>query len=228
MRHTKTPDRVNRRAVSTARRAVLALALATAAAVAAAGPLEVAIVDADGEPVGNAVVTLHSSSGLDTGPGVAQTHTIDQRDLQFDPQVQVFHPGDSVVFRNSDRTRHHVYSFAPGSAFETVVKPGESSAPMKLSFPGIVSVGCNIHDRMITYLVVTDAPFAAQSGADGLVRFADVPDGAWTVRVWQPRSKAENQTSEQAMAMPAASGSRMRFVLTLRPERRDDRESATY
>lgn len=205
------------------------LALALAPAVVAAGPLEVAIVDADGQPVENAVVSLHSHAGLDTGPGVAQTHTIDQRDLQFDPQVQLFHPGDAVVFRNSDRTRHHVYTFAPGSAFETVVKPGESSPPMTLARPGIVPVGCNIHDRMITYLVVTDAPFAAQSGADGLVRFADVPDGAWSVRVWQPRSKADRQTSEQAMVMPAAAGSRLRFVLTLRPERhRDDRETATY
>ena len=197
---------------------------------AAAGPLDVAIVDAGGQPVEDAVVSLHSHAGLDTGPGVARTHVIDQRDLQFEPYVQLFHPGDHVVFRNSDRTRHHVYSFAPGSAFETVVKPGESSAPMTLKSPGVVPVGCNIHDRMISYLVVTDAPFAARSGADGVVRFADVPDGAWSVRVWQPRSKADRQTSEQTMVMPAAAGSRLRFVLTLRPDMRlrHDRETATY
>jgi plastocyanin len=228
MRHGTTPRPVRRQA-STARRLAL-FALLFLPMFAAAGPLDVAIVDAAGKPVEDAVVSLHSHAGLDTGPGVSQTHVIDQRDLQFDPHVQLFHPGDQVVFRNSDRTRHHVYSFAPGSAFETIVKPGESSPPMTLKFPGVVSVGCNIHDRMITYLVVTDAPFAARTGADGVVRFADVPDGAWSVRVWQPRSKADRQTSEQTMVMPAAAGSRMRFVLTLRPDtrHRHDRETATY
>lgn len=221
MRNMTTPWRV---------RWGVSLALALAPTFAAAGALEVAVVDTRGEPVADAVVTLHSHAGLDTGPGVSQTHTIDQRDIQFHPHVQIFHPGDRVVFRNSDRTRHHVYSFSAGSAFETVVAPGESSPPMALAKPGVVSVGCNIHDRMIAYLVVTDAPFAARTGDDGTVRFADVPDGTWSVRVWQSRSKADQQTSEQATTLPAATAPRLRFVLALRPDarHRHDRESADY
>jgi plastocyanin len=209
---------------------MLAIALGMGAGAVSAADVGVLVVDGAGRPVADAVVTLLSNAGLDTGPGVAQTKTIDQRALQFQPYVELFRPGDRVVFHNSDRTRHHVYSFSAGGAFETMVAPGESSPPMKLAQPGVISVGCNIHDRMITYLVVTDAPFAARTGADGVVRFADVPDGAWSVRVWQPRSKADRQTSEQTMVMPAAAGSRMRFVLTLRPDtrHRHDRETATY
>lgn len=220
MRHRATPAR-------TGWAAALALALSPWAA--AAG-LEVAIVDTDGAPVPDAVVMLLPHAGLDTGPGVSRTHTVDQHDLQFDPHVTLLHPGDRVVFRNSDRTRHHVYSFSTGGAFETIVKPGESSPPMAFAQRGPVSVGCNIHDRMIAYLYVTDAPFAERTGTSGLAHFANVPAGAWTVRVWQPRSKAEKQTSEQEMAMPAADGSRLRVVLSLRPDARraHDRESATY
>ena len=210
-------------------RGLLAIAGCLAASASFAADVGVLVVDAKVVPVADAVVTLQSNAGLDTGPGTAQTKTIDQRALQFHPYVELFRTGDRVVFHNSDKTRHHVYSFSSGGAFETMVAPGESSPPLTLEQPGVISVGCNIHDRMITYLVVTDAPFAARSGADGVVRFADVPDGAWSVRVWQPRSKADEQTSEKTMAMPAAAGSRLRFVLSLRPERHlHDRETTTY
>ena len=101
-------------------------------------------------------------------------HVIDQKNLMFLPYIEVFRPGDAVVFRNSDGTRHHVYSFSPAKAFEFVLAPGQSSPPMTLDQAGvIVVVGCNIHDQMASYLVVSDAPWIATTGKDGRAIFPD-------------------------------------------------------
>ena len=211
--------------------AAMLLALAFAPPAGAAGLL-VEVVDRGGRPVADAVVTLEAVAGLDTGPGTPQVRTIDQHALQFDPYVEVFRPGDAVVFRNSDRTHHHVYSFSPGEAFETIVAPGESSAPRTLDAPGVVAVVCNFHDRMVTYLFVTDAPFAARTGADGRARFDALPDVAWTVRVWQPRLRdADGQLTERPFRPPAGDAvGTLRFTRALRPDRRHahDRETLQY
>jgi plastocyanin len=195
-----------------------------------AADLEVALIDKHGEPVADAVVSLRSHAGLDTGPGAAQVHTIDQRALRFEPWVEVFRPGDSVVFHNSDQTRHHVYSFSSVKAFEYVVGRGESSPPLVLDKVGVVAIGCNIHDQMLGYLVVTDAPFVARSRDDGIVRFDTVPPGEYDVVVWQPRLRANDVGVRQSTRLSDDNTTRLRFELTLAPDPRQqfDRESSRY
>jgi len=95
----------------------------------------------------------------------------DQKNLMFMPYIEVFRPGDEVVFRNSDRTRHHVYSFSSNRTFEFVLAPGQSSARMKLDKSGVIAGGCNIHDQMATYLYVSDAPWIARTARETSVGF---------------------------------------------------------
>ena len=157
-----------------------------------AAPLDVAVTDARGRPVADAIVTVEArgSAGRPARVSPAKapsTHVIDQAGLVFLPYLQVFRPGDRVVFRNSDRTQHHVYSFSQAKAFEFVLKPGESSTPLVLDQVGVISAGCNIHDAMITYLFVTDAPWVERTPASGRVRLQDLPAGRFSVRVWHPR-----------------------------------------
>ena len=222
------------------RHALAALAL-LAAGGATAGELHVILVDQAGAPVPDAVITVlpraDAAPDPDPGPGTGavpdapQTKTIDQTALRFAPYVEVFRPGDAVVFNNSDRTNHHVYSFSPLRSFETVVAPGDRTAPMTLDAPGVVAVGCNIHDSMVTYLYVTDAPYAVRTGADGHVQFDDSPEGPWTVRIWQPRSRAPEQTVEHTVVppKPGAPGV-LHATLALRPDPRHvhDRETLKY
>src|SRR5438046_1325265 len=115
---------------------------------AAAAELKVAVRDGHGHPVADAVVSVTDVSASSTPQRVAwpaTTRIIDQKDLAFVPYLQIFRPGDSVVFRNSDRTRHHVYSFSATRQFEFVLAPGESSGTLRLDKLGVVAVGCNIH-----------------------------------------------------------------------------------
>jgi plastocyanin len=194
-----------------------------------AAQVEVVVTDARGKPVADAIVTVEAEN-LPAPVHAPATHVIDQADLVFVPYLQVFRPGDRVVFRNSDRTRHHVYSFSPTKAFEFVLKPGESSTPLLLDRPGVIAAGCNIHDAMITYLFVTAAPWFAQSTATGRVRLSDLPAGALTVRVWHPRLRPGRAALVRHVEVAADASTRVSFALTLRPDsrRRADPERQGY
>ena len=207
------------------------LALLLAPGLAAAASLQVVVVDSKGVPVADAVVSVLPVAGLETGPGAPQQHVIDQHALQFDPYLEILRPGDAVVFQNSDRTSHHVYSFSPTRSFEMMVTPGTSTAPMTLDRPGVVAVGCNIHDQMVTYLVVSDAPWVARTGADGRAGFDTIPDGSYAVRVWQPRLRPDARGTELPVTLPAREGAPpLRFELALLPDtrRQPDRETNRY
>jgi plastocyanin len=196
-----------------------------------AAELGVRISSTRGAPVADAVVSVTPQ-----GAAVAvvreppATHIIDQKDETFIPFVEIFRPGDSVVFRNSDQTRHHVYSFAPARQFEFVLTSGQSSAPLRLEHAGVVAVGCNIHDRMITYLYIGDAPWMTRSGADGYAVVA-LPPGDYDVSVWHPQLRPGQAPPQQTLHIAEAGEAReLDFKLSLLPDprQRADRERADY
>jgi plastocyanin len=206
------------------------LLLATSAD-AAGAELRVLVTDQKGKPVADAVVGAQPSPGTSLPPPPpARTHTIDQVSLTFVPYLEVLRPGDKVVFRNGDRTRHHVYSFSAAKAFEFMLNPGQSSTPLVLDRAGVVAVGCNIHDSMITYLYVTEAPWTARTGADGTVSL-NVPEGSYTLRAWHPRLRPGRAEAVLERVVPgSATAKALAFKLALLPDprRQPDRERARY
>jgi len=50
--------------------------------------------------------------------------------------------------------------------------------------PGIAVLGCNIHDGMVAWVVVTDTPLWARTGPGGHARIEGVAPGAWQLHVW--------------------------------------------
>jgi plastocyanin len=145
--------------------------------------------DGRGHPVNDAVVMLMPATAavVKSPGGPPATYIIDQRDESFIPYVQVLRPGDKVVFRNSDSTRHHVYSFAAIKTFEFVLRPGESSPALSMDQAGIAAVGCNIHDHMATYLFVSAVPAIAMSSHDGSATLGHLAPGRYTAQVWHPQ-----------------------------------------
>ena len=198
--------------------ALLALLMAASdAAAGREGALEVRVADARGTPVADAIVSIRPRGGGDMPPPEPARHTIDQKNLAFVPSLEVFHPGDEVVFRNSDATRHHVYSFSPAAKFEFVLAPRDSSPPLRLERTGVVAVGCNIHDSMIAWLYVTDAPWTARTGADGRARFDGLPPGDYEVRAWQPRLRPGRGEPTRNATVAADASASVSFALTLLP-----------
>ena len=198
---------------------------------AAAAEARVLVSDARGAPVAEAVITADPRDGS-AAPAAApqRTHVIDQKNETFIPYIEVFQRGDEVVFHNSDHTRHHAYSFAPARQFEFVLAPGESSPPLQLNQLGVIAVGCNIHDTMITYFYVTDAAYVGRSGPDGRARL-DLPAGKFDVRVWHPRQRPGSpDNTQQVVSTGDGPMPELKFGVALLPDPRvaPDRERASY
>lgn len=137
--------------------------------------------DAQGNPLENAVILLPGALN-DQASAVA---VMDQIDKNFVPHVLVIQQGQQVLFPNSDNIRHHVYSFSPAKPFEIKLYAGVPEAPIRFDSAGIVVLGCNIHDRMLGYIVVADTALAGKTDAQGNVVLPaeQVPD---TLKIWHP------------------------------------------
>jgi plastocyanin len=194
-----------------------------------AGELVVRVSDSGGHAVGDAVVSLTPATPLAAPPAAPVTRYVDQRDETFIPYVQVVHPGDRVVFRNSDGTRHHVYSFSEAKAFEFLLRPGESSPPVTLDRNGLVAIGCNIHDHMVAYLLITPG-LALVTPSQGQVVFDDLPPGRYTVTVWHPQLRPGQAQPSEAATVGEARAQQADFTLSLIPDPRNfaDREHLDY
>src|SRR6478736_676776 len=201
------------------------------AAQATAADLRVLVTDQRGQPVADAVVDVLPPPGSTPPAAPApRTHTVNQVALTFVPYIEVLRPGDRVVFHNGDRTRHHVYSFSAAKSFEFMLSPGQSSTPLELERAGVIAVGCNIHDSMITYLYVSDAPWSVRTAADGVATVGGVPAGsAYRVRAWQPRLRPGRAPSMQEnVTIAEGTTKQLDFKLSLLPDsrRQPDRERA--
>lgn len=163
---------------------LLFLCLWGSAAVSAA-TLEVRVDDGTA-PTADAVASLHALAGS-AAPGTRAV--MDQRDTSFVPGVLPVQAGTSVSFPNSDRVQHQVYSFSAAKPFELPLYAGTPLEPVRFDMPGVVVVGCNIHDWMIGHIVVLDTPHFGKSDAGGLVRL-QAPAGTYRLRVWHARLAA--------------------------------------
>ena len=167
-----------------------ALFLVILAAFAARGAtLDVQVRDPAGKPVADAAVYAMPASG----PSEARrgrTVAVEQRDREFVPYVTVVQTGTSVTFPNLDPILHHVYSFSPSKPFEIKLYSGDPPTGILFDKPGIVTLGCNIHDWMIGYIAVVSTPYFAKSDAAGKARLGDMPPGVYEVHAWHPQQRA--------------------------------------
>lgn len=196
------------------RLALLAIALASGAAHAAA--LEVQVRDATGDPLADAAVWATPVSGP-VEARAPRTVSIEQKDREFVPFVTVLQAGTRVSFPNRDPILHHVYSFSPPKPFEIKLYSGTPSEEVLFDKPGVVTLGCNIHDWMVAYIVVVQTPHFGQTGRDGLVRLGDLAAGAYEVRVYHPHQRAALGPSRVTLEAP--SSERVGFVVDAAPRK---------
>ncbi len=185
-----------------ARLAFLAV-LSGAAALAHAANVNVVVTDAAGTPLSDAVVMLEPT-GAHLAVKPMQNAQIAQHDLQFSPAVSVVTVGTPVLFPNQDTVRHHVYSYSAAKTFQIKLYAGVPHTPIVFDKPGIAVLGCNIHDGMIAWVVVTDTPLWARSAAGGHARVADVPAGSYQLHVWH--SSLAETVPPQLVALTVGAG----------------------
>ena len=195
---------------------VLALLLgAGMAAGAGAAGVQVEVLDAAGKPLPEALVFLESAEARRLVRPLAEQE-MSQEKKAFVPGVLVLTTGTDVRFPNRDTVRHHVYSFSPAKKFELKLYAGTPAHPVRFDQPGVVVLGCNIHDHMVGWIVVLDTPYYAQTPAMGTALIADVPSGNYRLRAWHPRLPAGVPVPEQALAVPV-SGAAVTVRLEVQP-----------
>ncbi|PAU81739.1 methylamine utilization protein [Halovibrio salipaludis] len=155
-------------------------------AVSVAESLTITVLEEDtSQPVEGAVVTLPGANAPSPG-----TFTIAQEDRAFQPGVLVIPAGSEVNFPNRDNTQHHVYSFSSAKTFDIELYAGEPESPIHFDQSGIVEIGCNIHDHMQGFILVTDRPHYGRTDANGEVVFERASGGSsqsLNAGIWHPR-----------------------------------------
>lgn len=171
------------------------------ATVARASDLSVTVRDENGTPIADAVVTVTLKAGGQKTEPPSSAYQINQKDTAYDPFVSVVSTGTSVNFKNSDSWGHHVYSFSKAKKFDITVAAYKVSDTVVFEKPGIVVIGCNIHDRMLAYIFVSGEGMPSKSNKMGIARFFGLPSGTYHLEVWHPtlRSKRKPPTADVSM-----------------------------
>ena len=198
----------------------LLLPLLNSAAASAAGVV-VSVTDMKNHPVEQVVVVLESlaadHAGVTPRSIASGSHTVvDQRNLQFVPEISVIRTGTAIEFPNSDNIRHQVYSFSPAKNFRLALYAGHVYPPLVFDKPGLVTLGCNIHDSMIGFVYVTDSPWFGRTAQEGRVELPSIPPGEYRVLLWHPRFATEEARIERTLSV-AASGDNTLVVTLKRP-----------
>jgi plastocyanin len=184
--------------------AILRVAPAAAASLAITAQLP------DGTPLADAVVTVQPL-GKKLPPATPIQAVVDQVNRMFAPEVIVIPVGSTVSFPNSDSVSHQIYSFSPAKKFQLPLYRGKPYPPKLFDRTGVVILGCNIHDWMIGYIDVTDAPFYGTTNAQGTWS-AELPGGRYEITVWHPRMREQGPALVRDLSVEATD----RATLTLR------------
>ncbi len=207
------------------------LALCALASLAAhAGPLQVTVLDKEGKPVQDAVVVLVPAAGGTAKALLPTRVTINQEKMRFVPAVSIVGIGAKGTFINNDPWEHHVRASPAGLAefnnsaggFELRLEgktEGKAAKTAEATFDkaGAVLLGCHLHASMRGHVYVSDSPWAAITGADGIAAFEGVPSGAVRVRTWQAEQLID-LPPQQVMLTDAPAKATMQ--LTVVPRRR--------
>lgn len=210
------------------RASLAAYLLLVVAPFAGAEPLQVRVVGVDQEPVPRVAVFVkeRNSQRPRKAPAAA---VMDQRDSQFVPHVLVVQKGAPVAFPNSDTIAHHVYSFSRPNNFELPLYKGTPPEPVDFAYEGVVTIGCNIHDSMLGYIVVVDTDVFAMTDENGLAQL-DV-DGAasgWEVSIWSPRIRDSRDPIVHQIEAGEALTTTFSLGKKLRPAHDDYSESVSW
>ena len=186
-----------------------------------AAELTVEIRDARGHAIPDTVVVATAAgNGSPTLASPMKPALMDQVDKAFVPSVLIVRTGTPVVFPNSDTVAHQVYSFSPAKRFELPLYRGQVHPPIELDRPGLIVLGCNIHDTMLGYIYVTDSPYFGKSDASGIWKMSALPAADYDVTIWSPRFRREATPVKQRVSVSDAQPALAHFLLpdVLRPQ----------
>lgn len=106
---------------------------------------------------------------------------------RFIPRVRVVPVGSTVEFPNLDPFRHNVFSNIGPTGFDLGLYGRGERRGARFDRPGVQPIFCNIHSRMVAYVITVATPYFAQAAPDGRFQLPDVRPGRYTLRSWHER-----------------------------------------
>jgi plastocyanin len=158
-----------------------------------AGVVTVTVRTAAGAPVEDALVVFDPRDAAP--PAGKASAAIDQVNKRFVPHVTIVRTGTAITFPNSDKIRHQVYSFSPAKSFDLKLYAGSPKEEVVFDKPGLVVLGCNIHDSMVGFVAVVDSPYFGKVSSSGELAL-DLPPGRYAFRIWHPNLTAPPAAKE--------------------------------
>ena len=148
----------------------------------------------DGKPLDGLGTVMLWPEG---GKGKRRTpkqRVVEQRDKTFEPHVIAVPPGSTVAFPNFDGVFHNVFSISEPKKFDLGLYKDGDTREVKFEKAGIVRLGCNIHAKMASYVVIVDAPhYVVVDGAKEF-SFKSLAPGKYRVRAWSEKSAAPTES----------------------------------
>lgn len=186
--------------------------------------IAVLVLDRNGKPIPDVAVYAKSTGTVFTSAGTASVAVMDQVDKRFVPHLLVVQVGTLVEFPNSDRIGHHVYSFSRPNQFKLPLYKGEIQPSVRFTQEGIVTLGCNIHDNMLGYILVVDTPLYAKTDADGRAVLETGLTDELEVRIWSPRIRDTLDSLVEIVA-PTSDDSQITYQVAKKLRQRHDEET---
>ena len=175
------------------------------------------------KPVEDAVVFVYEASGTFKGP--EEPLVMDQVDKEFVPHLLPILIHSTVRFPNKDEIHHHLYSFSKAKSFELPLYKGEPAEPILFDKPGVVKMGCNIHDWMRGIILVLPNPYFAQTDSKGKAEL-ELPEtileeGDIELAVFHERLRGGVDKTRQKVTLEE--GAEIRWEIKLKRKRKSKR-----
>ncbi|MCS7182065.1 MAG: hypothetical protein NZ869_03005, partial [Thermoanaerobaculum sp.] len=117
-------------------------------------------------------------------PSHRPTPQVVQRNKKFEPRVEVVSVGTEVAFPNLDPFYHNVFSLSEIAPFDLGLYRKGASRSVFFAQPGVVRIYCNIHPKMVAFLVVVPSQFFANTNEAGQARLMGIPAGEHSLHLW--------------------------------------------
>jgi len=163
------------------------------------GIREVVRVDVEDGALRGVFILLDGITKGKKWPGPNPDALLDQKRCEFLPELQIVRAGMRMTVRNSDPEVLHnvnVREMVDTSSGRTVQRmlfniaqpvPGDVRMKVKPKVSPFLTVGCDLHNWMIAYVLAPDHPYAVVVEPDGTFLLDDVPPGDYTIIAWHPK-----------------------------------------
>jgi plastocyanin len=149
------------------------------------------------------VLVYIKTSGV-TGKAPAEPLTLKQEGCIYHPHVAAVVVGQTLKVVNGDPTLHNVHALAKTNTEFNQAQPFQNmELEKKFDKPEMaISIKCDVHPWMQSYLSVLPHPYFAVTGEDGSFTINGVPAGTYEVEAWH-----ETMGTQTGQATVTAGGS---------------------